>query len=109
MGLTNPNVGDSKPFSDVIPDGAFFVLKTIKVAEGVRTDYGDGDMVVMDVIYDSEEHRVSVWGRYLVEQARAVEPSDLNKRYRLIRARVEGYSKREVKQLVPEGSDDIPF
>lgn len=109
MGLLNPDVGGSKPFSDVVPDGAFFVLQKIEIARNIRTDYGEGEMVIMDIAFDGEDHRVSVWGRYLLEQARAVAPSDLGKRYRLIQAPVEGYSRRDVKQLIPEGAEDIPF
>lgn len=111
MGLTNPDIQTSKPFSEHFREGEEFTLLGVRIAEGVKTaDFGEGDMVVLTIrISEDEKEDFGIWGAYLLEQARAAERSDFPARYRVVRKVVEGYSKREVKALEFAGDDDIPF
>ena len=104
MGLTKPDINVSEPFADRFKEGEPFRLLGIRVVTARAKDYGEGEMVLLKVA--GQEKELSIWGQYLTEQARAAESSDFGKDYKIVRTRIEGYSDREVKALVP--ADDEP-
>lgn len=110
MGLTNPKIQTSKPFTENFREGEAFALLGVRIVEGINTaDYGEGDMVVLTIrTGEDTKDDFGIWGAYLLEQARAAERSDFPARYKIVRKVVEGYSKREVKAL-EYVDDDIPF
>lgn len=110
MGLANPPIRETAKFSEEIGYNTPFILEGIRVVRAKSADYGEGEMVVIDARGHAAE--LGVWGTYLIHQARAVESSDLGKRYKMVEDRiVDGFSRRPVKALVPcdEHGDEIPF
>lgn len=109
MSLARPNIRESEPFSDVIGEGKPFTLDGIRIVKANAADFGEGEMVLLTVRGHDKE--LGVWGSYLLAQARDATSADFGKRYMLTRKRIEGFSKREVKALVPvdEGGNEIPF
>lgn len=103
MGLQNPDIGKTDGnLKDRFADGEPFTLKAAEVIENVKTDYGTGTMVVLTVETPEGDKRLSVWGSYLVAQARAAEPSDFGKRYTIARGPVDGFSDNpDTKRLQP--------
>lgn len=109
MPLNDPKVG-SKKFSDEIGEDTVFVLDGIRTVSGIKTEYGEGEFVLLNVRGHDEE--LGIWGAYLVAQAKAADSSDFGKHYRITRKVIPEFSKREVKALVPydpEKDEDIPF
>jgi hypothetical protein len=98
VGLNDPKIAVSEKFSDHYSEGERFYLTGIRTVE-VTTDYGEGSMILLTV--QGVEPELGVWGDYLVKQAEACEPADLNKWYVLTRRVVDGFSKRPVKALSP--------
>lgn len=110
MGLANPKIRETQKFSAVIGYNTPFILEGIRTVKAKTADYGEGEMVVLDV--KGYEAEMGVWGAYLIKQAEAAEPSDFGHFYKLVKSKiVEGFSKRPVKALVPcnEDGSEIPF
>jgi hypothetical protein len=110
MGLAKPNVRASKNFKDVIGEDKPFILDGIRTVKARTAQYGEGEMVVLDV--RGEEAELTVWGLYLIAQAEAVEKSDLGHHYKMVTKVVPEFSKLPVKALVPcnpEDGAEIPF
>ena len=109
MGLTDPPVRESKPFQDVIGYGTPFILDGIRTVEANSTEFGKGEMVLIEARGHTEE--LSVWGRYLTTQANAATPNDFGQWYKLVEGHhVPAFSKRPVKALVPcpPGGEEPP-
>lgn len=92
MGMLNPQVAEPvDKFSDIIGEEKPFILSGIRTVEVTTRDYGKGEMVVIRT--PSHPKELAVWGAYLIAQAHAVEPSDLNKTYKMVRKVVPGFGR----------------
>lgn len=111
MGLAKPDIKTSKPFADAIGPDQPFILDGIRTVRAHSAEFGDGEMVVITARGHADE--LTIWGAYLLAQAKGVEASDLGKHYVLRANRmVPEFSKRPVKALVPydpETDQEIPF
>lgn len=94
MGFRDPDVGKSDGnLTDVFAEGEPFELHGLDVVKA-RTDYGEGEMVIATVNTPDGRKRLSIWGAYLVAQAKSAEPSDFPATVRIVRGPVEGFSDR---------------
>lgn len=110
MSLANPRIRETKKFSEVIGYDKPFILNGIRTVKANTRDYGEGEMVVLDV--RGHEAEMGVWGAYLLKQAEAAEAGDFGKHYKIVEERViPGFSRRPVKALVPcePNGDDLAF
>lgn len=110
MALANPKIRETKKFTEVIGYDKPFILSGIRTVKARTADYGDGEMVLLDV--RGEEAELGIWGTYLLKQAEAAEASDFDQHYKIVEDKiVTGFSRRPVKALVPCEPDgtDIPF
>lgn len=111
MSLTQPKGFATEPFADHFSEGDVFTLKGARIVKTGNFQYGDDRMVILQIeVSPGEIKDFSIWGKYLVSQVEDAEPSDFNKRYKLITAPLStAKTPRPTKQLVPEDSSDIPF
>lgn len=102
MGFTNPDVGTSDGnLGDVFAEGEPFTIKAAEVVKA-RTDYGEGEMVIVTVDTDDGDKRLSVWGAYLVAQVKGAERGDFPIRVTIARGPVEGFSEKpDTKRFQP--------
>ena len=111
MGMQNPTVGEPlDKLSDHYPEGTPFFLLGIRIVEAKTKDYGKGEMVVVRV--RGHERELGIWGAYLLAQAKSVDPSDLNKWYKIRRRVIEGFGggnpSKEFYTAPPATESDIP-
>lgn len=94
MGFLNPDVGTSDGnLTDVFAEGEPFTVKRAEIVKA-RTDYGEGEMVIVTVDTPDGDKRLSIWGGYLVAQVRDIRPADLPVTVRIERGPVEGFSDK---------------
>lgn len=90
MGMQNPAVSEPlDKFSDHYKEGQSFFLVGVRIVKARTKDYGEGEMVVLKI--RGHERELGIWGAYLLAQAKAVEPSDLNHFYKLEKRVIEGF------------------
>jgi len=90
--MQNPVVSEPvDKLQDVYPEGTPFLLTGIRYVKAKSADYGEGEMVIIKTAH--HERELSIWGSYLLSQAKSVEPADLNKWYMLTREVIPGFGK----------------
>ena len=107
MGMNNPQVSEPvDKLQEVYPEGTPFLLTGIRTVKARSADYGDGEMIILKTPH--HERELSVWGSYLLVQAKAVEPDDLNKWYVIAREVIPGFGKGRPTKLFKQAPAPAP-